>query len=142
MQIPLNNIPIESIEVMEDGIRAKFTPPFIRFFQTVLRAVNLWAASTSADVIVPSSGGNILISATSALLYLKPAGTLASLTVTFPDNPQDGLICTIKTTQTITALTLASTAPITILDPVTTLTTNGFVRYIYILSEAKWVRIA
>jgi len=140
-QIPVNSVPTETVEMILGTDRGKFSSPFIRFFQDVLRRVNLWSAVVSTQVVNDPIPATIVMNATTGLIYLKPVGVVAALTVTFPDLPQDGLIVTIKTTQSITALTLATTSPIVILDPVTTLAANGVVRYLYVLSENQWIRI-
>jgi len=87
--------------------------------------------ATGATLSAGNRNGNIV-------LLIDPAGTLASLTVNFPNTPSDGDIATISTSQTITSLTLGNG---TILGTVTTLSANGFAQWIYNAASNKWFRI-
>ena len=68
-----------------------------------------------------------------------PAGTLASLTVSLPTAPQDGLNITVSTTQTITALTV-NAASGTVFNPPTTLTAGQTFEYKFIGGVNIWIR--
>lgn len=141
VQIPLD--PMLTAPIEEDMITKvkRFSDSASRYFQQLTRAVNNYLGATTAQVIIPLSADVITINPTAATVYLKPAGAIGSLSIIFPLKPQDGLDVTIKTTQTITTLTLTATTPNTILDPITTLAANGYVVYRFILSQNIWIRI-
>ena len=88
----------------------------------------------------PTTGQNITLATTFTYHILIPAGALAALTLTFPAAPIDGQELFVKSTQTITALTLAGNGK-TILDPVTTLAALGSVRFKYLGSNNLWYKI-
>lgn len=90
----------------------------------------------------PTTGQSINLPANYSLWLLLPAGTLASLICNFPPAAQayEGQKVTIKTTQTITTLTLASAGG-SFLDPVTTLAANGFVTYAFLFASNIWFRV-
>ena len=135
-QIPLNSIPGNPIDVGTGN----FTAPFVRFIQLVLGNVNLANAAVTNQTVVAVNGGTATINSTATLLYLTPAGTISTYTAVFPPSATDGTVVTIKTTQTITTLTLSVASPVTILDPVTTLAAKAFVKYTYLLSSNIWIR--
>lgn len=89
----------------------------------------------------PATGFSVTVDPGTDALVLNPAGTLATGTVVFPLNPEDGDRLRIATTQTVTALTLTAGTGDTIVNPVTTLAANGFVQFLYQLSSRKWFRI-
>ena len=66
-----------------------------------------------------------LLTGQSVWLLLTPAGTIAALTVTLFDSPQDKQEINVTTTQTITALTVGGNG-YTVLGAPTTLAANGF----------------
>jgi hypothetical protein len=90
---------------------------------------------------VPLTGATISLAVVKSALSLNPAGTIAALTVNLPPTTFDGKIVSIFTTQTITALTLATTNGATINTPVTTLAANATVAYVYDLATTTWYRI-
>lgn len=136
-QIPLNSIPGNPI----DQGTGQFTPPFVRFIQSMLSSINLANAAVSAQVVSGAvSGGAVVINQTTLLLYFASPGGLGSYSVGFPPSPVDGSVVTIKSNQVITTLSLSCPTPDTILDPVITLAARGFVKYTYILSQNLWVR--
>ncbi len=85
----------------------------------------------------PTSGSTVATSIRPQLI-LTPAGTLATLTVTFPSSPTDAQTFSIASTQTITSLTLGGG---TILGTLTTLPANGFASWMYVQSITSWMRI-
>lgn len=79
----------------------------------------------------PVSGFSLTISDYVGALYLTPAGLLATGTLTMPANPIEGQEITIKSSQTITALTHNGNVGQTIDAPLTTIAALGFARYMY-----------
>jgi hypothetical protein len=132
-QIPLNTIPQDFIEKGTERVSLSA----LKFFQLLLRRVNLRDAANSAAIYTPISGDSITVNITNTFIFLQPNGVLGSLTVIFPAEALDTTEVAIKTTESITSLTLSAT---NILDPITTLATNGYVKYTYILSEQLWVK--
>lgn len=89
----------------------------------------------------PAAAASLTIGNGVQALVLEPAGVIATLTVTMAAAPKDGETVIISTTQTITALTLSPNGGQTIVNPVTALAANAFVRYLYRASSSKWYRI-
>jgi hypothetical protein len=65
---------------------------------------------TSYSLQVPVTGFSITMPDATQLLLLKPAGSLATGTVVTPPNPIDGQIMQIRTSKTISSLTLSPNA--------------------------------
>jgi hypothetical protein len=64
-------------------------------------------------------------------IALKPAGTLASGTITMPAAPTDGQVLVISSTQTVTALTHSANTGQTLIGAATTILANT--------SAGRWV---
>lgn len=135
-QIPLNTVPQDFIEPGTSRVSLSA----LKFLQFILRRVNLRDAEVGAYVYTPVNGDVLTINLTNTFLYLNPVGSLTSLTVNFPENPQEGTGVVLKTSQSISGLVLVPATPATILDTITTLAANGYVKYTYILSEQLWVK--
>lgn len=94
----------------------------------------------------PTTGQTVTIPFGYSTAVIIPDGTLASLTIAFPTKAAldaagaDGYEVQIKTTATLTSLTLSSTGA-AFLDAVTTLAALGYVKYRYIQSSSLWYRI-
>lgn len=54
----------------------------------------------------PLTGTTVVMSSTSTLNIVNPAGTLSTLTVTMPTNPVEGQVCQMMITQIVTTLTI------------------------------------
>lgn len=87
----------------------------------------------------PLTGATINASSASQLV-VKPAGTIAALTVNFPTGPYDGQEWGFVTTQIITALTLAAAGK-TIQAALTAGTADGFARWKYRSTDTTWYRV-
>lgn len=107
-------------------------PGWYLFLNNLLAAM---LALTDYALVVPTSGETVLIS--HSRLILKPAGTLAALTITLPSNPIDGATVGISTTQAITALTI-SPASGSVIGP-TSLTALQAFRLTWVASIATWM---
>lgn len=86
---------------------------------------------TTGSTVTVSDGGNVH-------LIINPAGTLATLTVTFPSSPSDMDIVTMSSSQIVTALTMSGG---TFIGALTTLAVASFARYMYSSTSSKWWRI-
>lgn len=95
----------------------------------------------------PLTGASITVGANDGKLILKPAGTIATLTVTLPPASAltDQQILQISSTQTVTALTLTPGSGTTINNTPTAITpstTGSFgYQFIYRAASAEWFRI-
>ena len=94
--------------------------------------------STTFSYQRPLDGFAIQFPAATALLYLDPASTLATGTVTTPTTPVDGQSMTIATSATITAFTLSASAGQLINVLPTTLLVGVPLSYIYRLASTTW----
>lgn len=118
--------------------RADVTRDMLDIYNIVLQ-INNGVSPQSVQSVIPTTGQSIQMTddATSGLIWLNPAGTLASLTLVFPTdaNSDIGQIRRIATSKIITSVTLSGA---TILNPTTTLNANdcfGFQK----VSAGTWV---
>lgn len=91
---------------------------------------------------IPLTAFSITAGASTALLYLNPAGTLATGTLTFAASPSDGQKFCLLDTQTQTAITLAAGTGNTfagIANP-TALVAGTQYCWFYDKSLAQWIR--
>lgn len=86
---------------------------------------------------VPVAAATVVCGPSTTLLILNPAGTLATLTVTLPQNPVDGQRLTIAAGALITILTINGG---TVKGLITTLALNGFARFAYSADAGAWFR--
>lgn len=84
----------------------------------------------------PVAGATVNANAGTEVLFLNPAGTLATLTVVLPVTPVEGQDFTLATSQIITTLTITGA----IVGTLTTLALGGFARFVYSAAAAKWFR--
>ena len=89
----------------------------------------------------PTTGFSIQVANGVTSLLLKPAGTLATGTITFPTTPIDGQTLRIASSQIVTALTLSAPAGQTILGPITTIAANGHATWQYVASISTWFSV-
>lgn len=89
------------------------------------------------DVQAPTTGATVTPAAGTDVLILRPAGTLATLTVNMPVSPYDGQDFTVVSTQTVTALTMSGG---TIVGALTTIVVGGFATFIYNGANSEWCR--
>lgn len=91
-----------------------------------------------AERSVPTTGQTLTPTSACGLLLVEPVGTLAALTVTFPQNPADAQQFRVFSTQTLTALTWAGG---TAVNAPATLAANGSASFQYSATTNKWYRI-
>jgi hypothetical protein len=92
---------------------------------------------------VPLTGATLTIGSSTvnqSVLAVNPAGGLAALTIILPAAPVDGQRALIFTSQAITALTMQAPGT-TLNNPVTSLTANQSVEWLWSLSNNTWDRI-
>jgi hypothetical protein len=94
-----------------------------------------------ADYQVPSTGFSYTFPASSQVVLFKPAGTLATGTITMPLAPSDGMIVTMASTQIITTLVLNGNTGQTVNNAITTLSAGGFASYLYRSTDTSWYRV-
>lgn len=90
---------------------------------------------------VPTAGQTVTIPNDVSMVNLRPAGTLATLTVAMPVAPVDGQAVRIFSTQVITALTLTVSTGQTMNDAVTTIGAMSGAAYLFSGISNLWNRI-
>lgn len=90
--------------------------------------------------ITPATGFSQTISDNVAALVIKPAGLLATGTITMAANPLDGQVIIIETSQTITTLTHNPNSGQTLNGALTTLTANTSASWQWIATDSTWFR--
>lgn len=99
-------------------------------------------ARPAVQAASPTTGQTVVMTDTPAdgMLYLTPAGTLATLTVTLPTdaNSAIGQVVRIATSQILTALTINGAT--TILGNVTTLALGGSASFQKV-AASTWVKV-
>jgi hypothetical protein len=93
-----------------------------------------------AKVVVPTTGTVVAAPKGTTDIYLKPAGTLAALTVKLPPGPYPGVVVSLASSQTITSLTVQTAAGGAVAGAPTTLAINTSVYFQYI--QGAWVTMA
>lgn len=89
----------------------------------------------------PLTAAAIVVRDNVETLLVKPAGTIAALTVTMPDAPYDGQKFTLATTQIVTALTLNAGTGETVKGALTACTANGFATWQFNKADLAWYRV-
>lgn len=112
--------------------------------QTVYATAGQVAGVEQYSYQVPLTGFAITPPNLTALLYLNPAGTLATGTLTMPAVASDGQRLCVEDSQTQTAITIAANTGQTLasfgLGAVTALTANTKYCWLYQGSAASWIR--
>lgn len=92
--------------------------------------------------VVPTTGFSQTINDNVGALILKPAGTLATGTITMPANPLNGQEVSIMSNQQITALTVNANSGQTISGTfsATIFTANAFATWKYVTTDTNWYR--
>lgn len=89
----------------------------------------------------PLTGTTVALPDDAEIVRIKPAATIAALTVNPPANPRDGQILNIAFTQIVTALTMTGLNSQTIAGALTAATANGFASWRYEKASNTWNRI-
>lgn len=87
----------------------------------------------------PTTGATITTATGEQRTIIKPAGTIAALTVTTPPSPVDGQIWGAACSQIVTALTITGTAGATVVAPVSSFAVDGNFRMIYRAAITSWL---
>jgi hypothetical protein len=101
---------------------------------------SLVTAKEKIEYNVPVAGFSKTISDTTNDMIFKPAGTLATGTVTMPATPSNEQVVRIASTQIITALTHSPNAGQTLNGALTTIVANGYGSWIYRAADTSWYR--
>lgn len=99
------------------------------------------AVSNGVQSSAPATGASVTISDHISSLRIKPAGTIATLTVVMPANPIDGHIVHIYSTQIVTTLTMSPNSGQTLVGALASFTANGFGTWQYVTADTTWYRI-
>lgn len=95
-------------------------------------------ASAQIQYSAPTTGGTVTVSSGGLIkLLLNPAGTLATLTVTFPGGPSDGDTVQMGCTQIVTALTMNGG---TIIGSLAALAVGGSGTWVYSSTASSWIK--
>jgi hypothetical protein len=89
----------------------------------------------------PLTGTTVALPDDAEVVRIKPAGTIAALTVNPPAAPRDGQIMNLAFTQIVTALTMTGLNSQTIAGALTAATANGFASWRYEKASNTWNRI-
>ena len=90
------------------------------------------------DYQTPTTGFSYTFAAGTQTLFMVPAATLATGTITMPASPADGMMITFSSSQQITALTLQGNTGQSISSAVTFLPAKTAAAYVYRLSNTTW----
>lgn len=90
--------------------------------------------------VTPATGATVTIADKISNLVIRPAGTIATLTVNMPATPIDSQEVVICSSQIITALTIAGNGH-TVIGGITTLGVGGFAKYKYVQTDSSFYRI-
>lgn len=91
-----------------------------------------YAAPTVGQTVTVNSNGHVQ-------LLINPAGTLATLTITFPGTPSDGDRIEMGCSQIVTTLTMNGG---TIVGSLAALAVGGGGTWIYSATAASWIKVA
>lgn len=89
-----------------------------------------YSAPTTGGTVTINSNGNVK-------LLLNPAGTLATLTVTFPGSPSDGDMIQMGCTQIVTALTMNGG---TIVGALASFAVGGSGTWVFSSTSGTWIK--
>lgn len=115
------------------------SPAQAQCYQNGLPCVTGPSITDVVQFMQPTAGQTIQVSTNVSAIILSPTGLLASLTVTLPPNPINGQRVIIASTAAITLLTVNS-PDATVTGGLTSLTLNGYERFIYSANLNSWVR--
>lgn len=103
-----------------------------------------WSFGETIQNSTPSSGDNVVFNTvlTNLTLYITPAGTLATLSLTLPADASSriGQICRAFTTQTLTALTVTASGGSIVGTAITTLAQYGMLSFQKV-AASTWIRL-
>lgn len=92
----------------------------------------------SYDYQTPSTGFSYTFAAGTQMLFMVPASTLATGTITMPSAPADGMTITFSSSQQITALTVQGNTGQSISSAVTYFPAQSAMSYVYRQANATW----
>lgn len=89
----------------------------------------------------PVNGATLVLNENVENAVINPAGTLATLVINMPKNPNDGQTVTVGTSQTLTTITLVPGAGHVIKNTITTLPAGNGFQYIFRRTNLTWYRL-
>jgi hypothetical protein len=89
---------------------------------------------------IPTAGATIAIPIGTEVYVAVPAGTLATLTVSFPAAPVDGTLIKFISTQAVTSLTVSSQGSDSFVGAPSALSANVPFELIYLKSNTTWYK--
>lgn len=120
--------------------RLSLSLPWSQWFNYLVGLLGFVVDYSQASPQVPLTGFSIVLDASTQVLQLNPAGTLATGAVTLPATPVNGQTIEILSTATVTAFTLNPSAGQTIKNAPTTLTAGIGVALYYNKGITTWFR--
>lgn len=97
-----------------------------------------YQADTSFDYQQPATGFDYTVPNDKGTVILDPAGVLATGSITMQENPSNGDVVRVSTSQAITALTVAANVGQSIKNAPTTLAAGGKFAYVYRAANSTW----
>lgn len=90
--------------------------------------------------VTPATGATVTVNSNGhVMLFVNPAGTLATLTITLPSSPTDGDRVTLGSSQIVTGLTMNGG---TVIGALSTMAVATFATYTYSSNSSNWFRTA
>ena len=89
-------------------------------------------------VVIPITGGTVVMNPGQQRIVINPAGSLLALTVTLPAGPSNNQIAGMAFTQIITGLTINAPGGATVVAPSTSAAVDSTFRFIYQASSTSW----
>lgn len=124
-------------------LRAKSTAALVA--AVAAKTVQMDEVDSTAGVTIqeeaPLTGATVTANDSTEVMVVKPAGTIAALTLNMPQKPYDGQPLELSTTQVITALTMAAAGGDTLAAGLSAGTANGFGKWRYSAAEKTWFRV-
>lgn len=97
---------------------------------------------TTLQYVAPATGATVTVAATDRFVVIKPAGTIAELTVTLPTAAQsaNGDQITVNCTQIVTTLTVAAGAGASVANAPVAFAAGGFMSFVYRTADTTFYR--
>jgi hypothetical protein len=108
------------------------------------QARSLFPSTQGKEIIAAVAAGSTALAETTEFAILNHSATIASYTVTLPDNPKDNQTCRIWSRSIVTALTVAAASGESIAtgSTITTLAAADSAMWIYDLATTSWYRVS
>ncbi len=108
-----------------------------KWFTQVRQLTNTALQSTNGYyTVVPVTGGTVVVPGNVSSALLRPAGTLAALTVLLPSGVPDGSMLRVASSAAVTALTVTATGGASVVGAPTALVANVGIAFQYMAVNA------